>query len=286
MTLLRLSNRRVEKFQIVWIKSKRRRKVGRIELVSSPLYYTVVKSMSNLNSSHFFSEEQSDANNFTVAGQMQTKTSKTTNSPKLQFSKSDDKKSPPMIKFKSANVPQLGLSKSPSMMVTPTLQSTIAQREDRLGLLKRSTSVPGEDEDAENRNNLLHTKSTANMGFHLRHGDDEEKYTGSKVTIPKLDDDETFMKFFSKLQRTVIDEEERVLEISDFDQIVVSSERLTQKKSVQGPKGRRAAKNPLKALAARNDLQNEYIEIKTGVAEKELKRMKLEASKYEWTFFF
>lgn len=55
---------------------------------------------------------------------------------------------------------------------------------------------------------------------------------------------------------------------------------MSNKKTVQGPQGRRpAARNPLKALAARNDIQSEYTEIKTGIAEKEMKRIKLESSK-------
>uniref|UniRef100_A0A1B0D7W5 Uncharacterized protein n=1 Tax=Phlebotomus papatasi TaxID=29031 RepID=A0A1B0D7W5_PHLPP len=40
--------------------------------------------------------------------------------------------------------------------------------------------------------------------------------------------------------------------------------------------GRRAARNPLKSLAARANIQNEYTEVKSGVNEKELKRLKLE----------
>lgn len=54
--------------------------------------------------------------------------------------------------------------------------------------------------------------------------------------------------------------------------------RLSQKRAIQGPKNRRPARNPLKTLAAREDLQREYTEIKTGVADRELKRMKLESS--------
>lgn len=61
---------------------------------------------------------------------------------------------------------------------------------------------------------------------------------------------------------------------------------MAQKRIVQGPKGRRAAKNPLRTLAARSDLQSEYTEIKTGVAEKELKRLKLEQCKFNKNYFY
>lgn len=55
---------------------------------------------------------------------------------------------------------------------------------------------------------------------------------------------------------------------------------LSQKRAIQGPKNRRPARNPLKTLAAREDLKSEYTEIKTGVADRELKRLKLESSEY------
>lgn len=54
---------------------------------------------------------------------------------------------------------------------------------------------------------------------------------------------------------------------------------LVSKRHIQGPKGRRAARNPLKTLAARSDIRSEYTELKTGVAERELRRLKLESCK-------
>ena len=45
---------------------------------------------------------------------------------------------------------------------------------------------------------------------------------------------------------------------------------------------RRAAgsRNPLKVLAARDDLQEEYEEVRSDVAEKELRRIKREQSRF------
>ena len=40
-------------------------------------------------------------------------------------------------------------------------------------------------------------------------------------------------------------------------------------------------RNPLKALAAREDIRSEYTEVKLGVGEKELRRMKVEECKFE-----
>lgn len=41
-----------------------------------------------------------------------------------------------------------------------------------------------------------------------------------------------------------------------------------------------ASRNPLKALAAREDIKSEYMEVKMGTGEKELRRMKVEECKY------
>lgn len=138
----------------------------------------------------------------------------------------------------------------------------------RTGLLKRSISVPGADgdgSDSDNLKNIATGNGSSNNGFN-----------GSKVSIPKLDDDETFSNFFTK---TVIQEK---TEVGDLDVVERSTERLLagHKKVVQRPKRRQAARNPLKALAARTDLQSEYTEIRSGIAEKELKRIKFEQSEY------
>lgn len=181
-----------------------------------------------------------------------------------------------MIIFKSSINPHLGLSKSPSMMVPTSNTFDTSEMNERVGLLKRSISISGGEGDTEDGTHLK--EISEKITSVLTSSKSENGFTGSKVTIPKLDDDETFSKFFTKLQTSVLQEKEK-LDVSDLDYIERSSERLaSHKKMVQGPKRRQAAKNPLKALAARQDLQSEYTEIKTGVAEKELKRIKIEQS--------
>lgn len=140
----------------------------------------------------------------------------------------------------------------------------------RAGLLKRSISVPGAGEGDTSESENLKNMASGNGSAKSNNG-----FNGSKVLIPKLDDDETFSKFFTK---TVINEKN--VEVDDLDVVERSTERLLagHKKVVQGPKRRQAARNPLKALAARKDLQSEYTEIKSGIAEKELKRIKFEQS--------
>lgn len=162
------------------------------------------------------------------------------------------------------------------MMVQASSTFDTSEMNERVGLLKRSISISGGEGDIEDGTHLKEiSEKTTSV---LTSSKSENGFTGSKVTIPKLDDDETFSKFFTKLQTSVLQEKEK-LDVSDLDYIERSSERLaSHKKMVQGPKRRQAAKNPLKALAARQDLQSEYTEIKTGVAEKELKRIKIEQS--------
>ncbi|XP_058466610.1 serine-rich adhesin for platelets isoform X7 [Malaya genurostris] len=259
--------------------------------------------------------ELSDATNFTVAGRMAA-----SQLPKLPFIKSDTKQSPPMSVFRSVNPPQLGLAKSPSMMVSSVTSSSTVyspatlpngpsppatgpvaalaavgqqissqlnhQRTGGMGVdsfMKRSISVPG-----------VPSSATGVAGGDLK----SHAAGGSKVSIPKLDD-ESFGNFFTKVEKTVSatsaitsrssyanintsslsSSSAAEVVIGDFDTLKVDSQqRLTQKKIVQGPKRRGAmSKNPLKKLAARDDLQTEYTEIKTGIADKELKRLKLES---------
>lgn len=215
--------------------------------------------------------EQSDASKFTVAGRLQ----KTQNGPvKLQFERTEEKKCQPMKVVRSANQPQLGLAKSPSMMVTSTTNTQANKTETANNLfLKRSVSINGGRGATESSSSDTSDSEKIN----------KKPDAGSRVVIHRIDDEETFEKFFSIKKKDETGEES--IEISDFDS-VKASERLVTKRAVRGPMGRRAAKNPLKNLAARNDLQSEYTEIKSGYAEKELKRIKLESCKYDIGFGF
>lgn len=130
-------------------------------------------------------------------------------------------------------------------------------------MMKRSISVPGVPSSG------VYGEAGGDLKFHAA--------GGSKVSIPKLDD-ESFGNFFTKVEKTVSattfttsktsssNSSSAEVVIGDFDTLKVDSQqRLTQKKVVQGPRRRGAmSKNPLKKLAARDDLQTEYTEIKTG----------------------
>ncbi|XP_049314845.1 uncharacterized protein LOC105227966 isoform X9 [Bactrocera dorsalis] len=227
--------------------------------------------------------EQSDASKFTVAGRLQKKAQ----SPiELQFEREQnaEPKKCPMHVVRSANQPQLGLAKSPSMMVTT---NTNGGTNGHNNYLQRSLSVTAErpnsesansssDSDSDGRCNEKETKNKTNTMSAAA----ERAAQGTRVAVPKLDDEETFEKFFASkkqtpIQTTVISED---AEVNDFDfDSIKTTQRLVTKRTIQGPKGRRAARNPLKSLAERSDITSEYTEVKSGVAEREMRRLKLES---------
>ncbi|XP_037366399.1 supervillin isoform X2 [Talpa occidentalis] len=105
--------------------------------------------------------------------------------------------------------------------------------------------------------------------------------TGKSVKeVMKLDDDETFAKFYRSVDYTMprspVDLDE------DFDVIFdpyapkLTSSVAEHKRAVRPKRRVQASKNPLKLLAAREDLLQEYTEQRLNVAFMESKRMKVE----------
>lgn len=105
--------------------------------------------------------------------------------------------------------------------------------------------------------------------------------TGKSVKeVMKLDDDETFAKFYRSVDhntpRSPVELEE------DFDVIFdpyapkLTSSVAEHKRSVRPKRRVQASKNPLKLLAAREDLLQEYTEQRLNIAFMESKRMKVE----------
>ncbi|KAI8039065.1 hypothetical protein M5D96_007780 [Drosophila gunungcola] len=227
------------------------------------------------------SDQQTDAKKFTVAGRLQKKAQSPV---ELQFERSanDAAKKCPMLEVRSANQPQLGLAKSPSMMVTSgnsnksaALRSLSVNPEEEVpASLSRSNSSSSDSSDGERSapQNAKQNKELANNKSAAA-----PTNVGARIQVPRLDDKETFENFFaSKPKKEEAEAGGVQLEISAFDDIK-PTERLVSKRHVQGPKGRRAARNPLKSLAAREDITSEYTEMRTGMAERELRRLKLES---------
>ncbi|XP_037693886.1 supervillin isoform X4 [Choloepus didactylus] len=105
--------------------------------------------------------------------------------------------------------------------------------------------------------------------------------TGKSVKeVMKLDDDETFAKFYRSVDYTAPRSPVELDE--DFDVIFdpyapkLTSSVAEHKRAVRPKRRVQASKNPLKMLAARDDLLQEYTEQRLNVAFVESKRMKVE----------
>ncbi|XP_045867312.1 supervillin isoform X3 [Meles meles] len=105
--------------------------------------------------------------------------------------------------------------------------------------------------------------------------------TGKSVKeVMKLDDDETFARFYRSMDDTVPRSPVELDE--DFDVIFdpyapkLTSSVAEHKRAVRPKRRVQASKNPLKMLAAREDLLQEYTEQRLNIAFMESKRMKVE----------
>ncbi|XP_053569855.1 supervillin isoform X4 [Bombina bombina] len=98
--------------------------------------------------------------------------------------------------------------------------------------------------------------------------------------VMKLDDDETFSRFYRPLDLQAVHEPFSFGE--DFDEIFSSEQPklisavAEHKRAVRPARNVQASGNPLKMLAARDDLLQEYTETRLNVAFMESKRMKVE----------
>lgn len=105
--------------------------------------------------------------------------------------------------------------------------------------------------------------------------------TGKSVKeVMKLDDDETFAKFYRSVDHSIPRSPVELEE--DFDVIFdpyapkLTSSVAEHKRQVRPKRRVQASKNPLKLLVARDDLLQEYTEQRLNVAFMESKRMKVE----------
>lgn len=131
-------------------------------------------------------------------------------------------------------------------------------------LTKSTSSTVG---FAKTNGTITEEKKTFNRSYSVQENqeknDKNEKNSTinhSRITLPTLDDEETFKNFFPKSIPSPIDEIDG-LDLTGFDDIKVETKKLVVKKVTQGPKHRRPGRNPLKALAERTDIRNEYTEI-------------------------
>ncbi|CAD6226854.1 GSCOCG00005946001-RA-CDS [Cotesia congregata] len=93
--------------------------------------------------------------------------------------------------------------------------------------------------------------------------------------VPRADD-ETFTSFFESLSVDKCREESIDVDESDFDVITPYSELLGVRRTTKFQRRHVSSRNPIKILAARTDIKDEYTEINTGVAERVMKMTNIE----------
>ncbi|KAF6202763.1 hypothetical protein GE061_003165 [Apolygus lucorum] len=102
-------------------------------------------------------------------------------------------------------------------------------------------------------------------------GDEDEGSTKSAIKVPQPYD-EDFAAFFPATDLSRLTSDGDV----DLDAITIQShDLLVQRRTVRVQRKHRSA-NPIKALQNRTDIKTEYVEVKSGVAEREIRRMNIE----------
>lgn len=99
--------------------------------------------------------------------------------------------------------------------------------------------------------------------------------------VMTLDDDETFGNFYKSVSPSTLHDSSMVLTMEDLSQIQPDTPKLTSavaehKRAVRPPRRNQGSRNPLRALAARNDIRQVYTEQRLNVASLETKRIQVE----------
>lgn len=190
--------------------------------------------------------EEKDTTKFTVAGKMGQIAPQ--QSPLLDR----ERRHPKPVKFRSktSNIDEvIRNSGSPQHKGSP---------------ISKSKSMP----------NALRKDTTINNISSSSSSESEDDLSATRVLVPKADN-ETFTSFFESV---VTKKSEEKIEINEDVLKEITSEShqlLAQRKSIRLQSRRSATRNPIRALASRTDLQQEYLEVKTGAAERELQSVKV-----------
>uniref|UniRef100_A0A3B5LGM4 Supervillin d n=1 Tax=Xiphophorus couchianus TaxID=32473 RepID=A0A3B5LGM4_9TELE len=99
--------------------------------------------------------------------------------------------------------------------------------------------------------------------------------------VMTLDDDETFGNFYKPVSPSTLLESSMVLTEEDLSDIQADTPKLTSavaehKRAVRPARRNQGSRNPLRALAARNDIRQVYTEQRLNVASVETKRIQVE----------
>nr|XP_046232805.1 supervillin [Scatophagus argus] len=99
--------------------------------------------------------------------------------------------------------------------------------------------------------------------------------------VMTLDDEETFGNFYRSVSPSMLQDSSVVLTEEDLSQIQADTPKLTSsvaehKRAVRPARKNQGSRNPLRALAARNDIRQVYTEQRLNVATVETKRIQVE----------
>ncbi|XP_069011681.1 supervillin isoform X1 [Embiotoca jacksoni] len=99
--------------------------------------------------------------------------------------------------------------------------------------------------------------------------------------VMTLDDEETFGNFYRSVSPSTLQDSSVVLTEEDLSQIQADTPKLTSavaehKRAVRPPRRNQGSRNPLRALAARNDIRQVYTEQRLNVATVETRRIQVE----------
>ncbi|XP_039285134.1 supervillin isoform X3 [Nilaparvata lugens] len=198
--------------------------------------------------------EPSDAVQFSVAGRMALSPSANV-TPLTSPAPERKKRTPRAATFKGKHFKEV--------------QSTPTSPEGELSLppeqfkFKRSVSVPNQEDD-ELEDSLSPTDD----------GETDRQTAAAfapRVSVPKQMDDD-FSAFFPAAHAQTSDRIDVDLDCLKCD----TRQMLVQAKRVKVVRRHGASANPLRVLAARTDLCTDYIEIKSGVAQREMRRLNVE----------
>uniref|UniRef100_A0A8C7XLE9 Supervillin d n=1 Tax=Oryzias sinensis TaxID=183150 RepID=A0A8C7XLE9_9TELE len=117
----------------------------------------------------------------------------------------------------------------------------------------------------------LHSKGTSTI----------EVTTENEKEVMTLDDEETFGNFYKPVSPSTLLDSSVILTEEDLSQVQATTPKLTStvaehRRAVRPARKNQGSRNPLRALAARNDIRQVYTEQRLNVASVETKRIQVE----------
>ncbi|KAF4085204.1 hypothetical protein AMELA_G00114930 [Ameiurus melas] len=169
---------------------------------------------------------------------------------------------------------------SPSRDDVPVILSKKASHSTPVKPLEEISTRPDAEGDKrldklESFLDRLHSKGVSSKPSTIEVMEEKEK------EVMTLDDDETFQRFFKSMSPTTLSANLLLDEEEDFSALQFDSPKLTtsvaeHRRSVRPSRKTKGSRNPLRALAARDDLRQAYTEQRLNIATIEAKRIQVE----------